>query len=86
MAIRDKEPVEGWRGLEALAGVVMQTKLRVLVEALEAVKAADASAKCLVFTQFKQTQDWLAQELPKRGFNFRSLSGDMSQAKVSFSF
>jgi SNF2 family DNA or RNA helicase len=40
-----------------------------------------AAAKSLVFSQFTSTLKWLQQELPKHGFQFRTLSGDMSMKK-----
>lgn len=36
------------------------------------------SGKSLVFSQFASTLDWLKEELPKHGFQFRTLTGDMS--------
>jgi len=41
------------------------------------------AAKSLVFSQFNSTLKWLQQELPKHGFQFRTLSGDMSMSKRS---
>ncbi len=38
-------------------------------------------AKSLVFSQFSSTLDWLKSELPKNGFQFRTLSGDMTMKK-----
>lgn len=38
-------------------------------------------AKSLVFSQFSSTLDWLKVELPKHGFQFRTLSGDMTMTK-----
>jgi len=35
----------------------------------------------LVFSQFSSTLQWMKQELPKHGFQFRSLSGNMSMAQ-----
>ena len=35
------------------------------------------AAKSLVFSQFTSTLEWLKEELPKHGFQFRTLSGDM---------
>jgi SWI/SNF-related matrix-associated actin-dependent regulator of chromatin subfamily A3 len=34
-----------------------------------------------VFSQFTSTLQWLKEELPKHGFQFRTLSGDMSMKK-----
>ena len=39
----------------------------------------DASAKTLVFSQFKRSLLWLQSELPKHGFGFRTITGDMSK-------
>jgi hypothetical protein len=41
------------------------------------------AAKSLVFSQYKSTLKWLQQELPRHGYQFRTLSGDMSVAKRS---
>ncbi len=38
-------------------------------------------AKSLVFSQFSSTLQWMQQELPKHGFEFRTLSGNMTMAK-----
>jgi SWI/SNF-related matrix-associated actin-dependent regulator of chromatin subfamily A3 len=37
-----------------------------------------SSAKSLVFSQFGSTLKWLQKELPNHGFQYRTLSGDMS--------
>jgi SNF2 family DNA or RNA helicase len=37
-------------------------------------------AKSLVFSQYSSTLEWLQEELPKRGFQFRTLKGNMSMA------
>lgn len=39
------------------------------------------SAKSLVFSQFNSSLKYLQEELPKHGFQFRTLSGDMSMKK-----
>jgi SNF2 family DNA or RNA helicase len=39
------------------------------------------SAKSLVFSQFISTLQWLDEELSNHGFQFRTLSGDMSMKK-----
>jgi superfamily II DNA or RNA helicase len=39
------------------------------------------SAKSLVFSQFTSTLQWLKEELPNHGFQFRTLSGDMTMKK-----
>ena len=65
--------------LDAAEAVVMETKLEALIAHFTRVKGEDPTAKCLVFTQFKHTMDWLCTALPARGFQFRTLAGDMSQ-------
>lgn len=37
-----------------------------------------SAAKSLVFSQYSSTLSWLQEELPKHGFQFRTLSGDMT--------
>ena len=64
---------------EGESEVVMTSKLEALIANLKRTQASDASAKCLVFTSFKPTLDWLCEALPARGFTFRTLTGDMSQ-------
>lgn len=59
--------------------MVMETKLKALIGWLLKVKDSDPTSKCLVFTQFKHSMAWLSEELPKRGFTFRSLDGSMTQ-------
>lgn len=39
------------------------------------------TAKSLVFSQFASTLKYLQQELPKHGFEYRTLSGDMTMKK-----
>jgi len=38
-------------------------------------------AKCLIFSQYISTLDWLQEALPLHGFGYRTLSGGMSMAK-----
>jgi SNF2 family DNA or RNA helicase len=45
------------------------------------VDASQCSAKSLVFSQFGSTLKWIQEELPKHGFQFRTLSGDMPMRK-----
>lgn len=56
----------------------MQSKLDWLVRKLRVIHCQDAHAKVLVFSQFSQTLLWLQEALPKKGFQFRTLSGSMS--------
>ena len=49
--------------------------------ASSAAPAPRASSKSLIFSQFTSTLDWLKKELPKHGFQFRTLTGDMSMAQ-----
>lgn len=58
-----------------------KSKLNTLVGELERIRTADPTAKSLVFSQFTSTLKWMQQELPKHGFQFRTLSGDMTMKK-----
>ncbi|CAM9715351.1 unnamed protein product, partial [Ectocarpus sp. 12 AP-2014] len=62
-------------------GVVMETKLKALVEMLAGIHAKDPTSKSLVFSQFNSSLEWLKRTLPKRGFQFRTLTGSMSRTQ-----
>ena len=49
-----------------------------MLSELERVRDEDPASKSLVFSQYTSTLGWLQKELPKHGFQFRTLSGDMS--------
>ncbi|CAN0153840.1 unnamed protein product [Scytosiphon promiscuus] len=61
------------------AGIVMETKLRALVEKLADIHRQDPTSKSLVFSQFNSSLEWLKRTLPKRGFQFRTLTGAMTR-------
>jgi SWI/SNF-related matrix-associated actin-dependent regulator of chromatin subfamily A3 len=42
-----------------------------------------SAAKSLVFSQYSSTLSWLEEELPKHGFQFRTLSGGMTMKNRS---
>ncbi|GMH68636.1 hypothetical protein TrLO_g5881 [Triparma laevis f. longispina] len=54
------------------------SKLKRLVQELKRINDNEPGAKSLIFSQFSSTLEWLKQELPKNGFQFRTLSGGMS--------
>ncbi len=41
----------------------------------------DPSSKSLVFSQFNSSLEWLKRTLPKKGFQFRTLTGNMSRTQ-----
>jgi Helicase conserved C-terminal domain len=47
---------------------------------MQAIRTQDATAKALIFSQFASTLRYLQRELPRHGFSFRTLTGDMSRA------
>ena len=57
---------------------VFKSKLNTLIKELQRIRDEDPTAKSLVFSQYTSTLEWLQQELPKRGFQFRTLNGKMS--------
>ncbi|CAM9886740.1 unnamed protein product [Ectocarpus sp. 12 AP-2014] len=59
----------------------METKLKALVEKLAGIHAKDPTSKSLVFSQFNSSLEWLKRTLPKRGFQFRTLTGNMSRTQ-----
>ena len=59
---------------------IFEAKLRVLLQELHTIRKKDATAKVLVFTQFKSTLAWLGEQLPKHGLGFRTISGSDSLA------
>ena len=78
----DKEPdgdvPKKHKKVKKFSDFAFTSKLQVLIAELESVRAKDPTAKCLVFSQYTSTLKWLQEELPKHGFQHRTLSGDMS--------
>jgi SNF2 family DNA or RNA helicase len=68
---------------QAFSQYAFTSKLHQLIEELKNARDEDPSSKSLIFSQFNSTLKWLQQELPQHGFQFRTLSGDMSMAKRS---
>mmetsp|Transcript_11568 Transcript_11568/g.16296 ORF Transcript_11568/g.16296 Transcript_11568/m.16296 type:complete len:423 (+) Transcript_11568:1-1269(+) len=64
-----------------ISDVVFNSKLSVLVKELQRIRDEEPHAKSLIFSQFASTLKFLQSELPKHGFDFRTLSGDMSMKK-----
>ena len=54
------------------------SKLNTLVAELKKIRDSDPASKCLIFSQFTPTLEWLQAELPRHGFQFRTLKGDMT--------
>ena len=68
------------RQADVYAGAsLMRSKLVTLLKALAEIRAADPSSKSLVFSQFASTLKWLQSELPRHGFSYRCITGDMSK-------
>lgn len=61
-----------------LSNFCFTSKFVTLVEELKRAQDSDPTSKSLVFTHFNTTLDCLKKELPKHGFEFRTLSGSMS--------
>lgn len=82
----DDEPVADARKKKSkkqqkFSDFVYTNKLKALLKCLKRARDEDPNSKSLVFSQFTSTLGWLQQELPKHGFQFRTLSGDMSMRK-----
>jgi SNF2 family DNA or RNA helicase len=74
----DSEVPKKRKKVQKFSDFAFTSKLKTLIAELEAVRTKDPTAKCLVFSQFTSTLQWLQKELPKHGFQYRTLSGDMS--------
>lgn len=57
------------------------SKFAKLIEELKNARDHDPTSKSLVFSQFASSLKFLQEELPKHGFQFRTLSGDMPMRK-----
>jgi len=84
-----KKPAPKVGKVDGIRHIVMDTKLKELVKRLEKIRRETPNQKALVFTTFPSTLAWLQKELPKRGFQFRTIKGSMTmearrKALVSF--
>ena len=57
---------------------VYKSKFEKLIEELKEARDKDPSSKSLVFSQYSSTLKFLEKELPKHGFEYRTLTGSMS--------
>lgn len=80
-SVNDLKRVRGANGSEvkpmSYTSVTYDTKLKVLVGELKAMRAADPSAKALIFSNFNLTLSWLKERLPQEGFQTRTITGSM---------
>lgn len=60
---------------------VFKSKFKRLLSELKKIRDNEPNAKSLIFSQFKSTLDYLKEELPKQGFQFRTLEGSMTMTK-----
>ena len=60
--------------------LIFKSKFERLIVELKLIRDIEPQSKSLVFSQFSSTLQWMKQELPKHGFEFRTLSGDMSMS------
>ena len=61
--------------------ILFRSKFETLLKELKRISDDEPGSKSLVFSQFTSTLQWMKQELPKHGFQFRTLSGNMSMKK-----
>lgn len=57
------------------------SKLKVLITELTRIRDEEPGSKSLIFSNFSSTLEWLREELPKHGFTFRHINGQMPQKK-----
>ena len=61
--------------------ILFRSKFEMLLKELTRIRDEEPGSKSLVFSQFTSTLQWMKQELPKHGFQFKTLSGDMPMKK-----
>lgn len=59
----------------------LQSKFKVLLSLLGDARKKDPTTKTLIFSQYTSTLEWLQAELPKHGYQFRTLQGSMSMSQ-----
>ncbi|CAJ1949444.1 unnamed protein product [Cylindrotheca closterium] len=75
----DEEDVKVQRKSEIkYSAFCFTAKMKVLIAELKKARENDPTSKSLVFSHFNLTLKLLKEELPKHGFEFRTLSGSMS--------
>jgi len=80
---QDKSDEEKKPSPKVYSDFAFTSKFRVLLKELESIRDTDASSKSLVFSQFNSTLAYLQDELPKHGFQFRTLQGSMTMKQRS---
>lgn len=70
-------------GCKSTGGFVFKSKFQRLVKELIKIRDEEPAAKSLVFSQFQSTLKWMQKELPRHGFEFRTLSGNMPMSQRS---
>ena len=58
--------------------ITMESKFKELLAELTAVRAADASAKTLIFSQYAHSLAWLGKSLAAHGYQCATITGSMS--------
>jgi SNF2 family DNA or RNA helicase len=58
--------------------ITIDSKFKALLAELTAVRAADASAKTLIFSQFAHSLAWLGKSLAAHGYTCATITGSMS--------
>lgn len=64
---------------DEIAETFFDTKLKVLLAEIAALRERDPGAKVLVFSQFQTTINWLKTKLKENRFDFRTLEGHMTR-------
>ena len=58
--------------------ITIDSKLKAVLAELAAIKAADASAKTLIFSQYAHSLAWLGKSLTAHGYTCATITGSMS--------
>ena len=79
-ASNSQEAHELGRLVELLDAIPTDSKADILVQQLDILQALDQSAKVLLFTEFRETQEYLRQRLEATGWDVNLFHGEMKPA------
>lgn len=77
----EPNPVKTKKKILDESDVHFRSKFQRLLQELSHIRDNEPGSKSLVFSQFASTLQWMKQELPKHGFQYRTLEGNMSMKK-----
>lgn len=77
----DTKPQKIKKSILDESDIHFRSKFERLLKELSYIRDNEPGSKSLVFSQFASTLQWMKQELPKHGFQYRTLEGNMTMKK-----